>query len=488
MKLNLLVYSLLAFLLAELLYSKESVEELTIVEEDDEDEASKRDDQEVEVEAAEDELTEEVFNKLNVFRIRSEEEIGYITEMLDMNILQFYYVPGSIKSRKIAAELIKVNRKIDNLAVIMAVNCEEFIPQDYKHCQKNEYSADSFPKLRLFVTPENRFDAATKTIKRHYDITYSSDDFSDVAIFNFIAGHMTSKAIKLDDYTIKPFLDSDLMTKVILFTDKEQPGLIFKGLSANFYDQLLFGIVNKEENEIVNKFKVTKFPTLLVYKNFDLQKLMEEPEINVYEGNHLNVERIKAFLQKYALPEKKYISVKRGVPEESGEDIARNVEFPEINPANYEEYFRKYNANNKIMVLFNTKNKLKVSVKKYLIEGHKYFLNVFFNCKHEKEFCMEKFGVKTFPALRLFEKESYETKSNTFVANPFAISPSSNSTFIEDLSEYLKGKSSVNIANHATYPFTLTEARDHRKFLLISVQSESDQTNVRYFYISIWFR
>lgn len=478
MKLNFLFYSLLAFLSIEILYSKEVDEELTVVEEEDEDEASKRDEEETEAETSENELTEEIFDKLNVFRIRSEEEVGFITEMIDMNILQFYYVPGSLKSRRIAAELIKVNRKIDNLAVIMAVNCEEFIPQDFKHCQKNEYSADSFPKLRLFVSPENRYDSSTKTIKKHYDITYSSDDFSDVAIFNFIAGHMASKAVKLDEYTIKPFLDSDLMSKVILFTDKEQPGLIYKGLSANLYDQLLFGYVHKDEKEIVDRFKITKFPTLLVYKNFDLEKLMEEPEIKYYEGNHLNVERLKNFLQKYALPEKKYISLKRGVPEESGEDIARNVELHEINSTNYEEYFRKYNKDYKIMVLFNTKNKLKVSVKKYLVEGHKYFLNVFFNCKHEKEFCLEKFGVKTYPTLRIFEKESFDFKTNTFVTNPFPINPSSNSTFLEDLNEYLNGKASINIANHATYPFTVTDAKDRRKFLLISVQSETSQTVV----------
>ena len=449
-----------------------------IIEEDDEDLASKENDDEELDETKNkktEDLTDEVFDKLDVYRLRSEEELGYITEMVDMVLLQFYYVPYSTKSKQLAVELKKINKKIENIAAIIAINCDEFTPVDYKHCQKNAYSTDSFPKIRLFVPQEKRFDIEKNEIKRHYDIPFTGEEMNEKTIYDFIINHIPNKAVNLDDYSIQSFLRTDTMNKVILFTKDEVPSLIFKGLSNNLYDELLFGYVHESEKSIVDRFNVKTFPSLMIYKNFDPNELLDEPIIKFYSGSLNNINKIKEFLSKYTLSEKKYISIKRGIPEETGEDIARNVDFREIDDSNYIDYFKKFNKNNRIMVLFNTKNKLKLSVKKYLIEGHGFFLNVYFNCKN-KEVCLNKFGVKNFPSLRLFEAGAFNAESSTFDSNSFSFNPSTNSTYIEDFETYIAAKSNIKVENEASFPYTRGDVKDRRKFMLISVQNADQQT------------
>jgi hypothetical protein len=51
---------------------------------------------------------------------------------------------------------------------------------------------------------------------------------------------------------------------VLLFTDKKTTPAILKSLSKKFLDKLVFGEVRHTETELVEKFKVTEFPTLLV--------------------------------------------------------------------------------------------------------------------------------------------------------------------------------------------------------------------------------
>ena len=125
-----------------------------------------------------------------------------------------------------------------------------------------------------------------------------------------------------------------------------------------------------------------------------------------YKNSLEDASLLKNFLLPYALREKKYISRKRGIPEDSAEDIARKVDFPEVNKSNYIEYFNKYNDKSRIVILFNTINKLKISVKQYLIEAHGFFLPVFFNCKEDKDFCRRTFGVEKFPSIKIYNRNS----------------------------------------------------------------------------------
>lgn len=54
--------------------------------------------------------------------------------------------------------------------------------------------------------------------------------------------------------------------KVILFTDRKEPGLLYKGLTGLFRDRLDFGEVYKSAGEIIVKYEVKEYPTLMVLK------------------------------------------------------------------------------------------------------------------------------------------------------------------------------------------------------------------------------
>lgn len=440
----------------------------------DEDLASKLDDEEEQPKKEKEE--ENPINKLNVFRIRSEVELGYLTELLDFTILQFYYLPESTESKKVAEELIKVNKRIDQLAIIAAINCEDFDPPNFKHCRQNEYGGDSFPKLRLFVPPEKRYNAKEREIKRHFDVPYTEKEMSENKIFKFITTNIPNKSTSLDSYSMVPFLNSDSMNKVILFTDKYFPGLIFRGLSCNYYDKLLFATVHSSEKELVKKYNITSFPTLMVYKNQDYNMQMNEPEIHYFTGNPNNVNLIVEFLNKFSLREKRYTTSHRGIPEETGEDLARNMELMEIDKTNYLKFFEKY-RNNRIMILFHTKNKLKLTVKRFLFENHGYFINAFFNCKGEKEFCEKTFKVDAYPNLKLFDVNSFlaEEKSVS-LENVYNFNVTSNITFIEDFNQYIDSKrKEFNNVTEFNFRYAISEAQNMRKLIIITFQGITHQ-------------
>lgn len=485
-------------------------------EEDDEDLASKDD---FEYFTDKDDLTEEVFDKLNVYRVRSEEEISYINDMIDTNVIQFYYVPHSSNSKKIALELYKLNRKINHMAAIMLVNCLEFVNKDtFKHCvNKSGLSDDKyFPIIRMFVPPEKRMDLEKTTIKKPYDIPYVHSEYSSTennvtseTLYNFIINHLTNRTINLDNYNFKPFFNSDLMKKIVLFQNSVNDfdnnlnaPLNYKGIANKFYDQLLFGYVNISEetlhkindNKIIvnNNFifklikdnKINKLPYIISYSNFDREELLEEPVVNHYIGSINDKDKLDDFLNKYILPEKRYISVKRGIVEETGEDLARIINLRELEQHNFAKYFNKFNKENKIMVLFNTKNKLKISVKKYLVEGHGAFFSVFFNCKTLKEYCFNKFGVKTFPSLKLFEKNSLNINDDLsdFSINikPTSFNTENKHKFLEDFNKYFDITSKVEIANETNFPYIIQTVKDSGKFALITLQNyEKQEKDVR---------
>ena len=464
-----LLFLILFYLNLNIITSQENKEGLEI----DEDEASRYDDEDdddVEPEKPE----KDVFSKLNVFRIRSETELGYMTELMDFVVLQFFYVPYSPNSKRVAEELIKVNNRIDGLAVIAAINCEEFEPLDFKYCKRNSLSTDSFPRLRLFVPPEKRYDSATKKLKRHYDITYTDKDMKETNIFNFISQNIPNLSISLTDYAMPPFLKSDAMNKAILFTDKHYPGVLFRGLTNNFHDKILFGTVHQSETELCERFGITEFPTLMVYQTQSRDHLMFEPEKHFYKHNVYNVQKIIEFLDPFALPEKRYTTSMRGIPEETGEDLAREMELMEIDKENYLRFFEKYN-NQKIMVLFHTKNKLKVSVKKYLYESHGYFINVFFNCKGEKEFCLNTFGVKEYPTLRLFDENIYTAKNSTETVQDWTnyneFNTASNVTFLEDMNSYMQNISTYANTTNFNFNFNMANSKNQGRYVLFSSQN-----------------
>jgi thiol-disulfide isomerase/thioredoxin len=63
------------------------------------------------------------------------------------------------------------------------------------------------------------------------------------------------------------FLSSDVsLPKSLLFTDKPGLPLMYKALSSSFKNKLRFGIIRKEQEDLVSTYNVKKFPSVMVIK------------------------------------------------------------------------------------------------------------------------------------------------------------------------------------------------------------------------------
>lgn len=54
---------------------------------------------------------------------------------------------------------------------------------------------------------------------------------------------------------------------MLLFTETKSAPMVYRALSTYFDKTLEFGLVKKEDEALVKKYKVTKFPTFLLLKN-----------------------------------------------------------------------------------------------------------------------------------------------------------------------------------------------------------------------------
>jgi hypothetical protein len=53
---------------------------------------------------------------------------------------------------------------------------------------------------------------------------------------------------------------------VLLFTEKKGTPMIYKGLSVTFENKLFFGIVRSSDDILVERYKIKKFPSIIVVK------------------------------------------------------------------------------------------------------------------------------------------------------------------------------------------------------------------------------
>lgn len=87
-------------------------------------------------------------------------------------------------------------------------------------------------------------------------------------------------------------MDRGDKTKVLYFTDKKQTSAIMKSFSKRYLDKLSLGEV-RSSDELSQKFKIEKFPTLLVVTD------ISEYQGDIYEGE-MKVDQIQKFLNSYA--------------------------------------------------------------------------------------------------------------------------------------------------------------------------------------------
>lgn len=311
---------------------------------------------------------EDIFEEIKgAYRIRSNQEMQFLLEIEDLVFLKFSYRSSSKASISVAKYIKSISEKLEYLAGFVMIDCDSYTPEWSDDCAIDTTGEDPFPKMRLYIPPEKRYDQLLDSWAVHSEVPYTDKEINESKIYNFIVNYLPNKSTNLNKNNDYSFLRGNAMNKIILFTDKPNPTILFKGLSNYFYDRISFGVVKKEETEILEKFKITRFPTLMIYKTIDRERFLDEPETIFFKGL-TKAQNLVEFIEPHTLQEKFHYRQKRGIKEHNVRNMGVNMSFGKMTPANYENIFEKYGDRN-IVVYFDKKMRMKKSYKHYLIKN-----------------------------------------------------------------------------------------------------------------------
>ena len=123
---------------------------------------------------------------------------------------------------------------------------------------------------------------------------------------------------------------------------------MYRGLSSLYYDRLTFGEVKDSEKDLVERFNITKFPSVVAFVNFEEDFALEEPRIDFYNGE-INIKDAKAFIEKYALPYKLYL--KMGTLSKTKNDVQSF--FKQVGPNDLVTFVNRNQRRNVILLVRN---------------------------------------------------------------------------------------------------------------------------------------
>ena len=187
----------------------------------------------------------------------------------------YFYRKGDQNYEPYVKAMIEFADKTDGLFNAGAVNCIK----DEEICE--EFGVTQTPSIIFFSENEKDYN------KYDGKIDYNS-------LFNYAAKRMSYYVNEITKEKLSDFFAKKPdKYHVILFTSKESTPSLYKALSKYYINKLIFGEVHKNQNELVELFKIREFPTLMV---------MLDEEKNKYEiyKRKLDFESLKSYLGKFA--------------------------------------------------------------------------------------------------------------------------------------------------------------------------------------------
>lgn len=149
---------------------------------------------------------EDIFSQIKVQNIKSPDEIDRLKNTTDMTYFVYYYKKSSKTSRMIAPILILLSNKLEHIAEILMVDCDQESFNKVKICDHTDKSKDIFPRMMVLVPPEFRFNPYTKKLNNYVDYPLEGSQVSESILFNFITKYVISRATKLTSNNIDNFL------------------------------------------------------------------------------------------------------------------------------------------------------------------------------------------------------------------------------------------------------------------------------------------
>lgn len=187
----------------------------------------------------------------------------------------YFYRKGDQNYEQYVKTMIEFADKTDGLFNGGAVNCIK----DEEICE--EFEVSQTPSIIFFSENEKDYNK--------YD---GKIDFN--SLFNYAAKRMSYYVNEITKEKLSDFFAKKPdKYHVILFTSKDSTPSLYKALSKFYINKIIFGEVHKNQNELVELFKIKEFPTLMV---------MLDEEKNKYEiyKRKLDYESLKSYLGKFA--------------------------------------------------------------------------------------------------------------------------------------------------------------------------------------------
>lgn len=257
------------------------------------------------------------------------------------------------------------------------------------------------PTIKIYI-PQGKINSKTGNViikEKQY-----AGKMTGKHIGEFISENISFFCSALCDEKYYDFLSENL-NKVMLFKNKENIPLNFKGLSSKFRGNLEFATVQNDCKNITERFSITEFPTIIV---------IEGKESVTYAGKHEFIE-ISSFLKQYSSKNKILIKIS----EESESDIISDSLKDETKPINKAKIFKANefkdeigNMEGIVITMFyedNIHDWWNYAFTFY--QEIAIFVSVKCITKKEREICSS-YGAKSFPTIRLFPANKEKKATN----------------------------------------------------------------------------
>jgi len=195
---------------------------------------------------------------------------GVIGKFRDFSVAALWFFKDDNSADKdLLDEYNKVAKDMKGMAKVTAINCNEWA----KFCTKN--NVESTPTIMMY--PVNPYPA------------YKFEGKMDAkAISGKLSKMIPDHSTRVTKDNVESWLSADASKpKVMVFSNKKNPPLILKALSSDsvFKRTAKFGFVTEDEADVCAKFKVTKFPSVVMQRKAgnDVKKETYSGEIN-YAG------------------------------------------------------------------------------------------------------------------------------------------------------------------------------------------------------------
>jgi len=203
---------------------------------------------------------------------------GVIGKFRDHSVAAlWYFKDDNSEDKKFLDEYNKVGKELKGMAKVTAINCNDWP----LFCKKN--NVKTTPSIMMY--PVNPFPAFLYEGK-----------MESKGIAGKLSKMIPDQSTKIGKDNIDSWLTSDASKpKVLVFSNKKNPPTILKALSTDtvFARAAKFGFVTEDETEVVQKFKVKKFPSVVMQR-----KVGTEFKKDTYSGE-MNFLDLQAWVNPY---------------------------------------------------------------------------------------------------------------------------------------------------------------------------------------------